>query len=55
MGLGDSLRKWRDLNNIEKLRKRMNDKQKEMVLKVLLNLLNNGKQGKIREVIHKFR
>ena len=55
MGLGDSLRKWRDLNNIEKLRKRMNDKQKEMVLKVLFNLLNNGKQAKIREVIHKFR
>ena len=33
----------------------MNDKQKEMVLKVLFNLLNNGKQAKIREVIHKFR
>ena len=26
-----------------------------MVLKVLLDLLNNGKQAKIREVINKFR
>ena len=26
-----------------------------MVLKVLVNLLNNGKQSKIREVINKFR
>jgi hypothetical protein len=55
MGIADSLRRWRDLNRIEKLRNSINDKQKEMVLKVLLNLLNNGKQAKIREAINKFR
>ena len=33
----------------------MNNKQKEMVLKVLLDLLNNGKKSQIRDAINKFR
>ena len=33
----------------------MTDKQKEMCLNVLLGILNNGKQSKIREAINKFK
>ena len=52
---GDCLKRWREINNIEKLRERMSNQQKESVLKVLNNLLNNGKSAQIREAIHKFR
>ncbi|EFX60189.1 hypothetical protein DAPPUDRAFT_344845, partial [Daphnia pulex] len=41
--VGDCFKRWRDVNNIEKLRERMSNQQKEGVLKVLANLLNNGK------------
>ena len=33
----------------------MSDQQKGSVLKVLANLLNNGKTAQIREAINKFR
>ena len=46
--MSDSLRKWRDVNNIEKLRERMNNQQKENVLKVLNGLLTTGKTAQIR-------
>ena len=46
--VGDLFRRWRDVNNIEKLRERMSSQQKEGVIKVLANLLNNGKSGQIR-------
>ena len=45
---GDCLKRWRDVNQIEKLRERMSNKEKESVLKVLNNLLNNGKTAQIR-------
>ena len=32
----------------------MNEKQKEMCIKVLMNVIDNGKNSKIREVINKF-
>jgi hypothetical protein len=53
--VGDCFKRWRELNNIEKLRERMSNQQKESVLKVLANLLNNGKTAQIREAINKFR
>jgi hypothetical protein len=46
--MGDCFKRWRDVNNIEKLRERMSNQQKEAVLKVLANLLNNGKVAQIR-------
>jgi len=53
--VGDCFKRWKELNNIEKLRERMSNQQKESVLKVLANLLNNGKTAQIREAINKFR
>ena len=55
LGLGDSLKRWREVNQIEKLRNKMSQKQKEMCIKVLLGIINNGNQSKIREVINKFK
>jgi hypothetical protein len=46
--VGDCFKRWRDVNNIEKLRERMSNQQKEGVLKVLANLLNNGKVAQVR-------
>ena len=46
--VGDLFRRWRDVNNIEKLRERMSNKDKENVIKVLANLLNNGKSAQVR-------
>ena len=46
--VGDLFKRWRDVNNIEKLRERMSLKDKENVIKVLANLLNNGKSAQIR-------
>ncbi len=46
--VGDLFKRWRDVNNIEKLRERMSSQQKEGVIKVLANLLNNGKSAQIR-------
>ena len=53
--MGDCFKRWRDVNNIEKLRERMGDEQKKALLKVLNNLLNNGKTAQIRDAINKFR
>ncbi len=36
-------RRWREINKLEKLRERMDDRKKEMVIKLLMGLLNNGK------------
>jgi hypothetical protein len=46
--MSDCFRKWRDINNIEKLRERMNNQQKESLLKVLNGLLTTGKTAQIR-------
>ncbi len=48
LSLNDSLKRWREINRIEKLKDRMNEKQREMCIKVLTNLLNNGNKNKIR-------
>jgi len=55
VNVGDALRRWRDVNKIEKLKDNISQKQKENVLKVLNNILNNGKNLKIRDAIQKFR
>ena len=46
--VSDCFKRWRDVNNIEKLRERMSLQQKENVLKVLDNMLRLGKQDMIR-------
>uniref|UniRef100_A0A0P6BFP2 Uncharacterized protein n=1 Tax=Daphnia magna TaxID=35525 RepID=A0A0P6BFP2_9CRUS len=53
--MSDCFKRWRDINSIEKLRERMNNQQKESVLKVLNGLLTTGKTAQIREAINKFR
>ena len=53
--MADCLKRWRDLNNIEKLKEKMSNSQKESLLKVLNGLLNTGKTAQIREAINKFR
>ncbi len=53
--VGDCFKRWRDVNNIEKLRERMSNQQKEGVLKVLDGLLKYSKLDMIREAIAKFR
>ena len=51
----DCLKRWREVNQIEKLSERMSNAEKANTLKVLENLLKGGKNGKLREVINKFR
>ena len=46
--VSDCFKRWKDVNNIEKLRERMSLQQKENVLKVLDNMLRLGKQDMIR-------
>ena len=53
--MSDCFKRWRDVNNIEKLRERMSNQQKESVLKVLDSLLKNSKIDMIRSAINKFR
>ena len=53
--VGDCFKRWREVNQIEKLRERMGNNQKEALLKVLNNLLNGGQNAKVREAISKFR
>ena len=53
--VGDCFKRWRDVNNIEKLKERIDNKTKENVLKVLDNLLKHSKQDIIREAINKFK
>ena len=55
IGLRDSLKRWREYNQMRKLIDRMDQTKKEMCLKVLTNILYQGKEGKIREAINKFR
>ena len=42
-GVRDCLKKWIEVNRIEKLREKMDDKKKEMCINLLLGVLNNGK------------
>ena len=53
--VGDTFRKWRNINSIERLRDKMTENQKKSVLKVLNGLLKNGKSAQIRNAIMKFR
>ena len=53
--VSDTFRRWRDVNNIEKLRDRMTSQQKEAVLNVLNNLLHHNKRERIADAIRKFR
>ena len=53
--VSDTFKRWRDVNNIEKLRERMTSQEKESVLQVLDSLLHQSKREMIRDVINKFR
>ena len=53
--ISDTFKRWRDINNIEKLKEKMTDKEKESTLKVLNSLLHNSKHTMIRDAINKFR
>ena len=46
--VGDCLKRWRDVNNIEKLKERIDNNTKENVLKVLDGILKHSKQDLIR-------
>ena len=46
--VSDSFRKWKEVNNVEKVSEAMDNQQKSSVLKVLENLLHNGKSAQIR-------
>ena len=53
--MSDTFKRWREINNVEKLRERMSNSQKEQMIKILDQLLHSSKQLQIREVIQKFR
>ena len=53
--MADCFKKWRDLNSIEKLKESMNNQQKASILKVLENLLHNGKNAQVRDAVNKFK
>ncbi len=53
--ISDTLRRWREINNIDKIRERLSNSQKEQMLKVLDQLLQSSRQHQVREIIHKFR
>jgi hypothetical protein len=53
--LNEWLKNVSDVERKKILRERISNAQKESVLKVLANLLNNGKTAQIREAINKFR
>ena len=51
----DCLKKWRDVNTIEKIRGTLDEQKKKEVLKVLDSMLHNGKLSQIREALNKFK
>ena len=51
----DTLKRWRDVNNIEKLRDRISDKEKQSCISVLNSIVHQNKREMIREAINKFR
>ena len=53
--VGETFKRWRDLNNIEKLRQTFDKSKKATLINILENLINNGKNGQIRNAISKFR
>ena len=53
--VGDCFKKWRDTNNIEKIREKLTNQQKETVLMVLNGLLKGSRQDQIRDALQKFR
>ena len=48
LGIGSTLKRWREVNQFEKLIARIDRNKKEMCIKLLMNALNNGNQAKIR-------
>ena len=53
--MSDTFKRWREINNIEKIRERLSNAQKEQMIKLLDQLLHSSKQLQVREVIQKFR
>ena len=53
--MSDCFKRWREVNNIEKIRERLNNSQKEQMIKILDQLLHSSRQLQVREVIQKFR
>ncbi|MBL2498031.1 hypothetical protein ELJ53_29785, partial [Klebsiella pneumoniae] len=52
--LSDTYKRWREINNIDKIRERLSNSQKEQMLKVLDQLLHSSKQLQVREIMQKF-
>ena len=46
--VSDTFKRWRDINNIEKLRDRLTSTQKESVIRVLNTVLSQNKRDIIR-------
>lgn len=53
--MSDTFKRWREINNVEKIRERLSNAQKEQMIKILDQLLHSSKQLQVREVIQKFR
>ena len=53
--VGDTFKKWRNINAIEGLKQTISSEKKKAVIKVINELLSNSKSVKIRETIMKFR
>ena len=50
-----SFRRWRELNNIERLRDMMTLAQKQKIITMLESIINQGRNGQLRKAINQFR
>ena len=50
-----SFRRWRELNNIERLRDMMSFSQKHKIITMLESIINHGRNGQLRKAINQFR
>ena len=54
-GLGESFKRWREVNRIEKLKKNINQGNRKFIIKLLENLLHYNKIQQLRNIIAKFK
>ena len=53
--MAESFKRWREAASIARIQDQMTNQEKAALLKMLENLLQNGRTAKIREAIEKFR
>ena len=53
--VSDTFKRWKEINQMEKIKERMNGEQKKNLLKILNGILTTGKTAQVREAINKFR